>query len=136
MRIRRLLSLLLVILLPLQGLAGELMLACQHDLPAISLSPATQAVDGHGVQHGNDHPDNAHAQHTLGASELASDHHGNDLNCDSCAQCDVCASPALIGAAGLPHHASPAASPERRAQHFSSIILDEPPRPPARADRV
>ena len=119
-RLRRHLLLLLALLLPIQGLAGVLMLGCEHE----AMTTAAQVVshDGHDLhhEHGATKP-KAHTDH---------DAQGGGLECDDCNLCDLCAS---LGISSAPAHGqlSPlSASPAGEAPRLASLAPDQIPRPP------
>ena len=129
-RFVRHLLILLAILLPLQGMAGVLMLNCEHKGKA---SEPVVMHDAHGNHHGHQASANSeHASHGHHAAKAGAD----ALSCDDCDHCDLCGSPALSALAelALVPPAGLVAPTPMPALH--SVILDDPQRPPRLADRA
>lgn len=139
--LRRVLLWLLMLALPLQGLAGVARLHCADGDPAATITPsqAAQAAPGHGIDHdpGHDHPGPGHAgaQATqLGAADGlpgSSDGGTAAAKCSACAAC--CVALALVpqwsqASAPTPRGVAPL-PPEAPATTFLTSGPERPPRP-------
>lgn len=119
----------LAVLLPLQGLAGALMLNCEHQVPVAKVV----VHDAHASHHGHQaSADSVHASHGQHPTQAGTD----GLSCDDCQYCDLCASPALTAAGKPALSATPTLAAPVALPAFDSIVLDDPRRPPRPADRA
>ncbi|MBI2380279.1 MAG: hypothetical protein HYV16_05965 [Gammaproteobacteria bacterium] len=116
-RLRRHLLLMLALLLPVQGMAGVLMLGCEHESMA---APAQVASHDSHHEHGAAKP-KTHAGHEA---------QSGGLQCDDCNLCDLCASPGISSALAHAPLSPLSASPAGEAPRLASLAPDQIPRPP------
>ena len=115
---------LMLLALPLQGLASVGMLSCSHDAAPAAATPVH-------ANHAVAQDEHAHHAAAVQAAD-AHDHvfHPGHGKCSSCASCGVGAAMAPAAGPTLAHYGAPTASIDFIAGHVPSVDLALPERPP------